>query len=787
MHGVVVRRVIGIRGIVQGVGFRPFVHGLAHELVLAGSIRNVGGGVRIEIQGAAEAVETFTRRVRDEAPPLATIDTVEVTQLEPSEDAAGFVILDSDAPSSRLTPVSPDVATCDDCLTDLWDPANRRHRYPFTNCTNCGPRFTIVRDVPYDRPATTMARFALCADCAREYDDPRDRRFHAQPNACPVCGPSLTLVDAAGVVLAREDHALAAVRAAIAEGRIVAIKGIGGFHLACDASNEDAVRRLRVRKGRGEKPFACMAASLGIIARYADVTPDDAVLLTGRARPIVLLRARQATTCALAASVAPRQSALGFLLPYTPLHYLLLEGSHRDASRSAPTGVGDVPWVMTSGNRSEEPIARTNAEALERLGDLADVFLLHDRDIHVTCDDSVVRSAGRDAIPIRRSRGYAPFPVRLVRHVAPVVAVGGELKATCCVTRDDAAFLSQHVGDMANVETLAAFEHIVDHLCTLFRVQPQAIVCDLHPGYVSMQWAEQRARRDGLPLIRVQHHHAHAAAVMAEHRHDGATPIIALTYDGTGYGTDGAIWGGEILVADYATFERVAHLAPIALPGGDSAIRHPARIALAHLYAAGLPWDEDLAPVRAASETERRVLAQQCASGFGTVRTTSMGRLFDAVAALLGLSPTASYEGQAAMELEALADTAGASAGRQVLRFEVRHGDATELDPGPVLHGMIAALRRGAAPADLAAAFHDAVAHVSLEVCTSLRRTRGLDEVALSGGVFQNARLLRATMAELTDAGFRVMAHRRVPPNDGGLALGQAAIATLGRSPDEAR
>ncbi|MBL8143152.1 MAG: carbamoyltransferase HypF [Acidobacteria bacterium] len=768
-----------MRGIVQGVGFRPFVHGLAHELSLSGSIRNVGGGVRIEIEGPGPAVEAFVRRVRDDAPPLASIDDIDVAPLPPT-GATGFAIHHSDAPSATLTPVSPDVATCADCLAEVRDPGNRRHRYPFTNCTNCGPRFTIVRDVPYDRPATTMARFALCADCAREYHDPHDRRFHAQPNACPACGPSLTLVGRDGVPVAHGDAAVVAAQRAIHAGAVVAIKGLGGFHLACDATNEDAVRRLRERKGRGEKPFACMAASLATVGRYAQVSPVDARLLEGRERPIVLLRARD--DHGLARSVAPRQSSLGFMLPYTPLHTLLLDAGDTPPGDAAPVAQDadrDVPWVMTSGNRSEEPIARTNDEALERLGDLADVFLMHDRDIHVTCDDSVVRSAGRDAIPLRRSRGYAPFPVRLARAVEPVLAVGGELKATCCVTRDDAAILSQHVGDMANVETLAAFEHIADHLCTLFRVEPRVIVCDMHPGYISRHWAEQRAHRDGLPLVRVQHHHAHAAAVMAEYRLDGDAPVLALTFDGTGYGTDGAIWGGEALLATYDGFERVAHLAPIALPGGDSAIRHPARIALAHLHAAGIPWDDDLAPVQASTAAERRVLAQQCATGFGTVQTTSMGRLFDAVAALLGLCPVASYEGQAAMELEALADDAPAT--EVSLCFGEGAGTPRRIDPAPLLRAIIDERRRGTPASVLAAAFHDAVAQVSRDLCVSLGREHRVGRVVLSGGVFQNARLLRATTTALDATGFVVMAHRRVPPNDGGLALGQAAIAALGR------
>jgi len=783
-----VRRIVHIRGIVQGVGFRPFVHGLATGLALGGHIRNVGGGVDIDIEGPGERVHDFVRRLRAEAPPLAAIESVDVTSAEPLGAATSFAILDSDAPSETFTPVSPDVATCDACLADIADPANRRYRYPFTNCTNCGPRFTIVRDVPYDRPATTMAAFTMCEACAREYHDPRDRRFHAQPNACPACGPSVALVDRAGQLVARDDAAIARVRLAIADGQTVAIKGIGGFHLACDATNEAAVARLRTRKGRGEKPFASMAASLDVVQQYAMVSPADAALLQGRERPIVLLRARPGGPAPLAPSVAPRQSSLGFMLPYTPLHALLFapvpgEGAHLDAQARS---VGARPWVMTSGNRSEEPIARTNEEALARLGDLADVFLVHDREIHVTCDDSVVRSAAPDIIPIRRSRGYAPFPVALVRPVAPVVAVGGELKATCCVTRDTSAILSQHVGDMANVETLVAFEQIVDHMCTLFRVRPRAYVCDLHPGYVSMQWAERRAAHDGVPLVRVQHHHAHAAAILAEHRHAGDRPVIAFAFDGTGYGTDGAIWGGEVLIADYDTFERVAHLAPIALPGGDSAIRHPARIALAHLHAAGIAWDDDVGPVHAVGDADRRVIARQCASGFGCVQTTSMGRLFDAVAALLDLAPVASYEGQAAMELEALAGAAGPTA-RPYLRFAIDEAAPRRIDPAPVLRALVEALRDGVPRDALASAFHDAVAIMTRDVAVAVRDARGLGEVALSGGVFQNARLLGATRAALEAAGFTVLAHRRVPPNDGGLALGQAAIATLGRTSPLAR
>jgi hydrogenase maturation protein HypF len=792
---------------VQGVGFRPFVFNLARELKLAGLVGNISGGVAIEVEGPAPEVEQFARRLSSDAPPLAVITRVQRDDL-PLRHERAFTIVESDRLDTALTPVPPDIAVCDACLAELRDPADRRYRYPFITCTHCGPRFTIVMDVPYDRARTTMRGFPLCAACAIEYEDPGDRRFHAQPTGCPVCGPAIWLHDAAHPAdrPLTGDAAIARVQAAVRDGRIVAIKGVGGFHLACDATNAAAVQALRERKGRAEKPFALMAASIAVVEAYADVSPAARAALESRERPIVLLPRRRDRAGLLPEPVAPGQATLGFMLPYAPLHHLLFdEGPLREGARSSEgeSDAGARPWIMTSGNRSDEPIARDNDEALSRLAGIADLFLLHNRDIHVVCDDSVVRATPAGSVPIRCGRGFTPALIPLPRPVPSVLAVGGDLKAAFCVTRDQAAIMSAHLGDMEHVETQEAFQRAIDHFRALFRVAPSAIVADLHPGYHSSAWAAREAGRLGVPLVRVQHHHAHAAAVMAEHGHDGGTPVIAVTFDGTGYGTDGAIWGGEFLIADYRAFTRFAHLRPMPLAGGDAAIRHPARVALMHLAAAGLPWREDLPPVAACPALVRRVLARQLETGAHTVPTTSMGRLFDAVAALIGLRQAASYEGQAAMELEACAAEAADAAdavgdpAAAVTAFAVNldvddtaPGDGRPLpraavrliDPRPVLAATIEGLSSGEAPAALAWRFQESVARLIATVCTDARSTHGLHDVVLSGGVFQNAWLLARTRDLLQASGFRVLSHARVPPNDGGLALGQAAIATLGQA-----
>ena len=754
-----VRIRIRVAGVVQGVGFRPFVHRLATELVLAGHVGNDTEGVFVEVEGSGPAVEAFRARLTTDAPPMARIDGVDVTALPPTRDT-GFRIVESDRAGTVRTLVSPDVAVCDDCLAELADPTDRRSRYPFINCTNCGPRFTITLRVPYDRPNTTMAGFTLCEDCRREYDDPADRRFHAQPLACPACGPRLWF-EGAGPAVMGTDRALAAAHEALAGGEIVAIKGLGGYHLACDATSDAAVRRLRERKHRMDKPFAVMVADTDTARTLVELGDDETSLLESPQRPIVLLAQRAGG--ALSELVAPQNPALGVLLPYTPLHHLLFS--------PVPGSAAPVPGplVMTSGNLTDEPICFEDHDARQRLGAIADAWLVHDRPIHVPCDDSVVQMASGAEMPIRRSRGYAPLPVRLPFDAPPTLAMGGELKNAFCLASGRQAFMSQHIGDMGSLETLAAFTRSTEQFAQIYEIEAQLVAADAHPGYQTRRWADEVS---GRPVSLVQHHHAHIASVMAEHGIGADTRVIGFAFDGTGYGTDGSIWGGEVLIAGYGGFERVAHLRQIPLPGGDAAIRHPSRVALAHLWAAGIEWAEDLPPVAATPEAARTVLVRQLERNVQCVPTSSMGRLFDAVSSLLGVRHTASYEAQAAMELEWLAAAPGP--GARDYRFSLAQGD---IDPSPVLRDLIVDLRRGMAGADMAAGFHLAVARLIGDVAEHLRAVTGIQVVALSGGVFQNLLLVRLARQELSARHLRVLTHRIVPPNDGGLALGQAAVA----------
>ncbi len=763
---------VHITGVVQGVGFRPFVYGLAIHHDLVGWVCNTSAGVDIEVEGTSEALDGFVAALTAEAPPLARIDSVTVKEI-PLNGYTQFEIRHSRTQPDAFQPISPDICTCDDCLRELFDPADRHYRYPFVNCTNCGPRFTIIRDIPYDRPKTTMAAFKMCPDCQAEYDDPLDRRFHAQPNACPVCGPQVELwVGHPGSrSLSPEsqgDEAIQATRALLAEGRTVAIKGLGGFHLACDATSNAAVALLRERKGRVDKPFALMAFDLETVEKFCHVDDQERALLTSRERPILLLREREDSP--ISPLVAPGIKDLGVMLPYTPLHYLLLE-----------PGLPCMVLVMTSGNYSEEPIATENDEALERLPGLADAFLLHDRDIHARCDDSVTRVSPRGGVelPLRRSRGYAPYPVHLPFEVQQTLAVGGELKNTFCLTKESYAFLSQHIGDMENYETLRSFEMMVEQLSRTFRVTPEIVAYDMHPAYLSTQYALRNATNGRLAAV--QHHHAHIAACMAENGLDGTRPVIGVAFDGTGYGTDGAIWGGEFLVADYAAFRRAAHLAYVPLPGGDTAIRKPYRTALAHLWEAGATWDEALAPVQAASPTERGVIARQIEGGLNAVPTSSMGRLFDAIAAIAGVRQAVTYEAQAAIELEMLVDQAEVGAYDWELRNreEVLEAAGLKIVAAPVIRAVVADFQAGVPTRIIAARFHNGVAAMVTQVCRTLRGKTGLNEVALSGGVWQNMTLLAKTLDLLQASGFKVYTHRLVPPNDGGLALGQAAVANF--------
>ncbi len=765
------RKRVRITGVVQGVGFRPFVWKRANQLGLVGWVNNDSSGVTIELQGADWQIEEFLKGFAESVPPSSQIDAMTVTDVE-TDSASQFLIRDSLVQANHSTPISPEISICQDCLRELNDPANRRFQYPFINCTNCGPRFTIVEDIPYDRPLTTMKSFSMCHDCQREYDNPNDRRFHAQPNACPDCGPGVWFVADANDPRQFDSRihdetgnqgAIRKFQQAIEHGQIVAVKGIGGFHLACDATNEQVVAKLRERKGRVDKPFAIMVRDVQNAKRFSIVTEPESRLLESKQRPIVLLQKNDAEgTNRLAAGVAPGNNLVGVMLPYSPMHYLL---------------IGDVPLVFTSGNVADEPIARTNDQARQRLADLADCFLLHDRQISVVCDDSVVRCLEGALLPIRRSRGYAPMPVKLADSGPGVLAVGGEIKSSFCVTKGDYAYMSQHIGDMGNLETLDAMRRSVQHFLRLFRVDVTAVAADLHPGYLSGRWALEFANSLRVPLLRVQHHFAHVAGLMAEHDLPTDQPIIGCCLDGTGYGTDGAIWGGEWMIANRVTFDRFAHLKYIPLPGGDASIRRPYRVALAQLWASGQGWDSDLACVNACRSTELKLLRQQLEKNLNCVPTSSMGRLFDAIASLIGLRHAVNYEAQAAMELEAIAARVVDDVDPDAYEFSVRQTASVEIDSGGMIRQICRDIQSGREPSVIAAQFHHAVASLISNVCKLARHQYQINTVGLTGGVFQNVLLLRLTRQQLVNLGFRVLTHSVVPPNDGGLALGQAIVA----------
>jgi hydrogenase maturation protein HypF len=759
------RREVSIRGIVQGVGFRPFVYALARRHGLVGLVRNDAEGVHIEAEGPPGDLDLFLGGLRDEAPTLAVVEAMDWRTL-PVLGETDFRIEESRAGPRRRALVSPDVATCEDCLAELLDPTDRRYRYPFTNCTNCGPRFTITRQVPYDRASTTMSRFAMCPECQREYDDPSNRRFHAQPNACPLCGPRVRLLDRFGHELHAKPEDPILRTAGMLRGRaIVAVKGLGGYHLACDPFDGRAVRVLRGRKVRQDKPFALMARDLEQVRELCLVTPEEAVLLTSPARPIVLLRRRE--DAGVADEVAPRQRTLGVMLAYTPLHHLLL----RD------TG---IPLVMTSGNNSDEPIAYRDEEAFEQLGDIADFFLIHDRPIHMRTDDSVARVVGKETYPLRRSRGYAPSPLRVAedfrRHV---LACGGELKNTFCLGKGGHVFPSHHIGDLENFETLTSFREGIDHFCRLFDVRPELVAYDLHPEYLSTKYARE-VEESGLEAVGVQHHHAHVASCLADNGRPGDERVIGVTLDGTGFGTDEAVWGGEFFEGSLESgFERRGHLEYAPLPGGSAAIRQPWRMALAQLVsiygedeAAELP----LAVVRQAGERNTRLIACLIEHGLNTPPTSSAGRLFDAVAALVGVPGTerTTYEGQAAVELELTAE-GPANRGYPYRLREHDHGWVVETHE--IIRGVVDDLLSGRGPGEISSRFHRTMAEVVAAGCERAREAGGPAKVALSGGTFQNMLLLDQTVKLLEEKEFMVHKHNRVPANDGGIALGQAVLA----------
>jgi hydrogenase maturation protein HypF len=740
---------ITVTGIVQGVGFRPFVYNLAHRYNLSGWVLNNSNGVEMEVEGYQAGLDDFVLALRQEVPPLAVIGEISVTSHPVMKDTQ-FVIRYSVSGAAKAALVSPDVATCPDCRRELGNDADRRYQYPFINCTNCGPRYSIIQDVPYDRSNTTMAGFIMCEACQQEYDKPTDRRFHAQPNACPVCGPAYRLLDRQGNVLSGD--VVSETRRLVSEGKIVAVKGIGGYHLACDACNERAVQALRQRKIRENKPFAVMAGSLETVRMLCELSLAEEQLLTGPARPIVLLNKKQ--TGQLASSVAPGNPQLGVMLPYAPVHWLLLTGQ-------------DI-WVMTSGNTSDEPIAYDDADAFERLAAIADYFLVHNRPIANRTDDSVVRVFQNEPYMLRRSRGYVPSPLEMHWDLPPVLAMGGELKNTFCLTRGKQAFLGPHIGDLENMPTFAYYKQAINHFKQLFAVEPQLVAYDLHPEYLSTKYAQQLS----LPTVGIQHHHAHIAAVMAEYGlHE---PVIGVAFDGTGYGTDGNLWGGEFLVADLEGFSRPGHCRYMPLPGGTKAITEPWRMAawvLQELYGEqtaelGIACTEQL-------PANWQLAMQAAAKGLNSPLTSSVGRLFDTAAALIGLRQTIHYEGQAAIELE----LAAAGISGELLPYHLSSGTPAILDFTPAFAAMVQSLRHGASTGYLAACFHLTLADATVSMVRYISQQTAIKKVVFSGGVFQNTTLLSQIFRMLEKDPFSLYIHRHVPANDGGLALGQAVIA----------
>ncbi|MEE8193370.1 MAG: carbamoyltransferase HypF [Gemmatimonadales bacterium] len=749
---------LSVTGVVQGVGFRPFVHRLALEHGLGGWVRNEAGEVRISVEGRKAAVKAFVHDLVDKAPPLSRIDSVDVAQTELSH-VDEFRIVESVDQPDRRQPVSPDVALCAACEAELFDASNRRHQYPFITCTDCGPRFTVIESMPYDRERTSMQAFQQCDECLREYGEPADRRYHSETNSCPDCGPRVWLEEA-GDEAEVCGGAAALERAAqcLADGRVVAIRGLGGFHLAADATNDEAVSRLRRRKAREAKPLAVMVRTLEEARRLGRVGSGEERLLTSRERPVVLLRTLP--DAGLAPSVAPGLDTVGVMTAYTPLHHLLLELVGR-------------PLVMTSGNLSEEPIATANDDARSRLGDIADVLLLHDREIVARYDDSVVRLADGAPLFLRRARGYAPLPLELpVAAPVPLVAVGPHLKSTFALAHGATAYVSQHIGDLENLETLEHFQAALAAFRELFRVEPEVAVRDMHPGYLSTRVAEELGLGE---TIVVQHHHAHAAAVAAEH--GVIDRVIGVSYDGTGYGDDGAVWGAEILVSDLVDYERRGQLRYAPLPGGDLAVRRPWRVALGYLSLEPSLTDSFARAFEGVDQQERAIAEQQVARGLNSPLASSMGRLFDAAAAVLGTRQVAHYEGQAAMELEALAGERVA----EPLPFPVLEGDDEKwhLDPLPLLAALGEQRQAGRDVSELAARFHESVAHATVEIVGRVAEAAGLGTVALGGGCFQNARLLVTTRALLERRGLLVLAPRLLSPNDGSISYGQAAVAAM--------
>ena len=751
---MITRSQILVRGIVQGVGFRPFIYSHASRLALCGRVLNNTSGVLIEVEGNHTAIEQFIEDITTNPPPLSSIDSVECNHdLEPVQ-YSDFLIMESVHEGEQFVPISPDISTCDDCLDELFDPDDRRYQYPFINCTNCGPRFTIIENIPYDREFTTMRDFEMCRVCRLEYEDPSNRRFHAEPTACSRCGPQLYLLNADGYEVGSEGDAICCIRDLLLKGRIVALKGVGGFHLACDALNAEAVEQLRKRKYREDKPFAMMAETVAEVKEHCHVSNEEEQLLTSQRRPIVLLKRRD--DCTITKAVAPSVSNLGFMLPYSPLHHLLLYGLGR-------------PLVMTSGNISDEPICFTDVDASKRLSKIADYFLLHDRRIHMRTDDSVVRVVNNRETVLRRSRGYAPAPIKTsFQFEHQILACGAELKNTFCLTHGHHAFLSHHIGALENLETLQSFNDGIEHFKRLFHLQPEVIAHDLHPEYLSTKYA---LGQDEISIkLGVQHHHAHIASCMADNGIEGG--VIGVAMDGLGFGTDGKMWGGEFLVADFSDAERIAHLEYVPMTGGTKAIREPWRMAATYLHQTfGDEFlDLDLPFVKDLDKESWKTLRSMSISGVNSPETSSMGRLFDAVSSLLQVRSSVNYEGQAAIELEAIADRDCVDC----YEFEINE---SRIDARSVIRGAVNDLLNGQTPARVSARFHNSVARLIDSMAIRIRETSRLNHVVLSGGVFQNVLLVNRTCELLRANGFDVFTHSRVPANDGGISLGQAAIA----------
>ncbi|MGB2983303.1 MAG: carbamoyltransferase HypF [Candidatus Bipolaricaulia bacterium] len=751
---------IRVRGVVQGVGFRPFIHRLASESGLNGWVRNTSGAVEVEVEGDESALRSFVESIEREAPPRSRIEGIEAS-FHPVTSHSGFEILPSCHEDGSRQLISPDISICEDCRNEILTAGDRRHRYPFTNCTNCGPRFTIIKDIPYDRLRTTMSAFDMCSTCQSEYDDPRDRRFHAQPNACGKCGPSLRLVDSGGGVHGAQD-VLTEAAELLVDGNVLAVKGLGGFHLVCDATNEGAVRRLRERKRRPSKPLAVMFLDSQSVEKHCILAVEERALLESPESPIVLVRWKRESS-GVSPAVAPNQRYLGVMLAYTPLHALLLA----DVGR---------PLVMTSGNLSGEPLAKDNEEAQSKLGPIADYFVFHDRDIHRRCDDSVcVVTQGAPQI-VRRARGYAPDPILLPFEASPTLGCGAELKNTICLIGGNRAFLSQHIGDMDSEETLRHFEETVAGYRQLFRLNPVVVAYDMHPDYAATKYALDLISREGLRGVPVQHHHAHVASCLVDNQIEG--PVLGVALDGTGYGLDRTVWGGEFLVADYAGFQRVGHFEPVPMPGGEAAIKRPYRMALGYLFSLLGP-DVELRglPLDAVDPDERRLIGQQIERGLNAPLTSSCGRLFDAVAAMIGVRTVIDYEAQAAIELEMAAPDRVKDLGSYPFSLDEMNGNLV-IRLAELLAAIAHDVRTAAATtAEISGKFHNTVARAVSALCERVAEHRDIERVALTGGVLQNRLLLALTVAALEEASFEVLIHHRVPCNDGGISLGQAVIA----------